>query len=161
MQTILVPTDFKVSSLDCVAAISEQFTGEEVKFIFVHMFKLSDSITDLLMLSRRSREYEVIEDGFYNRCIQIKRDNPLVNDIKVEFLYGSTLSMFRNFIEANNVTQILNVDDCSVGKINKSSINPSTLIQKSGLPVITATRPVVAEEVQAVKVKPELELSEV
>ncbi|RVU01286.1 hypothetical protein EOD41_04785 [Mucilaginibacter limnophilus] len=160
MQTILVPTDFNIKALDCVSAISKQYEGEDISFIFVHMFKLSDSITDLLMLSRRSREFELIDNDFYNRCNEIKAQNDNVKAIRVEFLYGSTLSMFRNFIEANEVTHVLKAEHCSIGKLHKSSINPMTLIQKCGLPEIYI-KPVPAEPVTVKKQNQELELSEV
>lgn len=160
MQTILVPTDFNIKALDCVPAISKQFVGEDVAFIFVHMFKLSDSITDLLMLSRRSREFELIDNNFYNRCNEIKSQNNKIKAIRVEFLYGSTLSMFRNFIEANDVTHVLKAEHCSIGKLHKSSIDPMTLIQKCGLPEINI-KTVQAEPVTINKHDRELELSEV
>jgi hypothetical protein len=100
------------------------------------MFKLSDSIGDLLMLSRRSREFESISDDFYNRCNTYKAQCKNIEAIKIEFFYGSTMSMFRNFLENHDVDCVLHPDNCSCNKINKSSIDPLTLIKKSGLPIV-------------------------
>ncbi|MCD8741474.1 hypothetical protein LT679_12735 [Mucilaginibacter roseus] len=136
MQTILIPTDFNTEALKAVPLVCEQMKGEPLNFIFMHMFKLSDSITDLLMLSRRSREYEQVSDAFYNGCTALKKEYPQIGAIKVEFLYGSTLSMFKAFLEANAVNQVLDLKHCYAGKINKASIDPAILIQKSGLPVL-------------------------
>lgn len=142
MKTILVPTDFNTSALDCVESLCRQFEGQELGFIFMHMFKLSDSMSDLLMLSRRSREFELISDDFYNRCNELKNRYPQVKFIRAEFLYGSTMSMFKNFIDGNEVGHILHVDNSNVSKINKSSIDPSVLIARCGLPVISILKKV-------------------
>ncbi len=137
MQTILTPTDFNTEALKAIPLVCEQLKGESLNFIFIHMFKLSDSVTDLLMLSRRSREYEQVSDVFYNGCTALKNDYQQISAIKVEFLYGSTLSMFKAFLEENGVNQVLDLKHCYAGKINKASIDPAILIHKSGLPVLT------------------------
>src|SRR5689334_12390314 len=121
MQTILIPTNFSVTDTDCVAEVCSRLTGENVRFIFMHMFKLSDSISELLMLSKRSRDRESISEEFYNRCAILKREYPQIAEIKIEFLYGTTLSYFKNFIEANGVSHIIYQPDCSTYKINKAS----------------------------------------
>jgi len=137
MKTILIPTDFTQRSLDCIPGLCAQYDTQQVSFVFVHMFKLSDSIGDLLMLSRRSREFENISDDFYNRCTTYKKQLSNIEEIKIEFFYGSTMSMFRNFLENHEVDCVLNPADCSYNKINKASIDPQTLIDKSGLPVVS------------------------
>jgi len=140
MQTILVTTDFNPSSLNCIPSLCRQFGETELNFVFIHLFKLSDSISDLLMLSRRTREFEHVSPEFYERCREIKKQYPQVKCLKIEFFYGSTLIMFKDFLEANDVRYILDPADCSVSKINKSSIDPNVLIQKCGLPVIRAEK---------------------
>ena len=90
MKTIFIPTDFSLNSLDCIANLCEQHENESLNFIFVHAFKLSDSISELLMLSRRSREYDYIPEGFYERCNQIKAECAQVESIRTEFFFVST-----------------------------------------------------------------------
>ncbi|TDQ06926.1 hypothetical protein [Pedobacter metabolipauper] len=162
MQTILVPTDFNISSLDCISSLCNQFKNEDLRFIFVHVFKLSDSMGDLLMLSRRSREFEQVSDEFYKRCNEIKAQNKQVKGLQIEFLYGSTLSMFKNFLEANAVNLVLDSSNCYLSKINKSSIDPQVLVQKCGLPIVAIAEqaPVKAASVSKVH-RYEEELSEV
>jgi hypothetical protein len=140
MKTILIPTDFTQRSLDCIPVLCSQYDTQKVSFVFVHMFKLSDSIGDLLMLSRRSREFENISDDFYKRCITYKSQIPNIEAIKIEIFYGSTMSMFRNFLEHHEIDCVLNPVECTYNKINKSSIDPSTLIAKSGISVITSAK---------------------
>ena len=65
MKTVLVPTDFNLESTKIIDALVQNQGEENLNIIFVHAFKLSDSITDMLMLSRRSRDYENISDEFY------------------------------------------------------------------------------------------------
>lgn len=138
MQTILIPTDFKPTSLECIPGLCEQLEGKELSLVFVHIFKLSDSIHDLLMLSKRTKEYEDIPEEFYERLMELKRTHKQLKTIQVEFFYGSTLSAFRNFLEANEVKLILDISDCSVSKINNSSIDPSLFITKCDFPLISA-----------------------
>lgn len=160
MKTILIPTDFSQRSLDCIPSLSSQYDTQKVSFVFVHMFKLSDSIGDLLMLSRRSREFENISDEFYNRCTTYKNQLKNIEAIKIEFFYGSTMSMFRNFLENHEVDCVLNPEDCSYNKINKSSIDPLTLIEKSNLPVINVVKVAREEAVEHAPMTPELQFAE-
>lgn len=136
MKSILIPTDFNLSALNCIPALCNQYKDEKLRFYFVHMFKLSDSISDLLMLSRRSREFEQVDEDFYNQCAEMKRKYQQIETLKVDFLYGSTLSMFKNFLEDNDINAVLDPANCSISKINKSSIDPNVLIAKSGLPIV-------------------------
>ena len=141
MQTILIPTDFKSEALNCIPELCEQFQGEELQLIFTHMFKLSDSIQDLLMLSRRSREYEYISDNFHQSLNRLKSECA-VKSTRIEFFYGSTIGAFKNFLEANEVTYILDPVHCSVSALNKTSIAPDLLLKKCGTPTLSlAGRP--------------------
>ncbi|RZL07900.1 MAG: hypothetical protein EOO89_22415 [Pedobacter sp.] len=160
MKTILIPTDFTQRSLDCIPGLCSQYDTQKISFVFVHMFKLSDSIGDLLMLSRRSREFENISDDFYTRCTTYKSQLPNIEAIKIEFFYGSTMSMFRNFLENHEVDCVLNPSDCSYSKINKASIDPLILIGKSGLPVVTLMKVQKMETAQQPRFVQEPQLAE-
>jgi hypothetical protein len=136
MKSILIPTDFKPDALDHIPDLCNQSNGENLQLIFLHLFKISDSITDLLMLNRRNREYEYISDQFYLRCETIKADFPQIKSIKIDFFYGSTLSMFRNYLEAHAIDAVLDLANCSIKPLNKLSVDPTNLIVKCGLNVI-------------------------
>ncbi|MFD0794366.1 hypothetical protein ACFQZX_12125 [Mucilaginibacter litoreus] len=162
MKNILIPTDYQAASLDCLHAICNHFKNEQLNLVLVHVFKLSDSITDVLMLSRRSREYEQIEDEFYERCSLLRVQYPQIVSTKIEFLYGSTLSMFKNFIEHNEIDAVADTSHCQHHQIHRSSIDPSVLIKKSGLPVIdTANRTNAHVKRAALQTPAEEELTEV
>lgn len=140
MKTILIPTDYQATSLDSIHTVCRQFKNEELNLVFVHVFKLSDSYTDLLMLSRRSREYEKVSDEFYRYCNVLRAQYPQIQNIRIDFLYGSTLSMFKDFIEHNEVDVVLESDSYTFTPIHQSSVDPGLLIKRSGLPVINVPK---------------------
>lgn len=147
MKSILIPTDFKIDALNCIPALCKQSQGEDLQLVFVHLLKISDSISDLLMLNRRNREYEYISDEFYLQCERLKDRFPQIKQIKVEFFYGSTLAMFRNYLEGHMINYVLDLAYCGVQPLNKRSVNPEILIKKSGLKILSIN----PEEIKSIK----------
>ncbi|HKG06149.1 MAG TPA: hypothetical protein VKB19_06825 [Pedobacter sp.] len=136
MQNILIPTNFSVQSLACVPALCEQHKDSALRLVFIHMFKISDSISDLLMLSRRNKEYSYISDDFYAQCETLRqRYGQLI--IKIDFFYGSSLVNFRDFLEMNEIDVILDPSSCELGKLNRSSTDPMLFIGKSRIPFLS------------------------
>jgi hypothetical protein len=135
MKNILIPTDFNTATFTAISELCKQ-EDHDLKLIFVHQFKISDSIGDLLMLSRRNREYEHVSDEFYQECERLKATFPHVKSIKIEFFYGSTLRVFRNYLETHLVDAVFDLKNCSFTPLNKLSVDPTMLINKSGLEVI-------------------------
>ncbi|GGH21834.1 hypothetical protein [Mucilaginibacter phyllosphaerae] len=152
MKNILIPTDYQAASIDCIHAVCRKFKGEELNLIFVHVFKLSDSFSDVITLSRRSREYEKVGDDFYRYCNVLRAQYPQIQNVKIEFLYGSTLGMFKNFIEANEVDMVLDNEGYQFNPIHAYSVDPALLIQRAGLPVIKAPKGNYASMMQQQKV---------
>lgn len=135
MKTILIPTDFNLSSLQCISDLCDS-ESQDISLVFLHFFGLSDSIGDLLMLSRRSREYDYVSDGFYVRCEQLKQQFPQLSSISIEFFYGSTMSTFKDFLEQKKICSILHPDLCHYSKLNKNSIDPAGMVIRCGVPLI-------------------------
>jgi hypothetical protein len=140
MKTILIPTDYQASSLDCIHAVCRQYRDEDLNLVFVHVFKLTDSFSDVITLSRRSREYEKVSDEFYRYCNVLRAQYPQIQNIKIDFLYGSKLSMFKQFIEHNEVDMVLDTEGCEFTQIHQSSVDPVLLIKRSGLPVVNVPK---------------------
>ncbi|RZK42047.1 MAG: hypothetical protein EOO90_09035 [Pedobacter sp.] len=137
MKTVLIPTDFNVETIKIIDAFSLNYKLDGVKFIFLHSFKLSDSITDMLMLSRRSRDYENISDEFYAELEKRKQiHTSLIGGIAIEYFYGSTVAAFKNLLEDREVDAILYPKNYSFAPINKYSIDPNLLTSRCGCPVI-------------------------
>ncbi|WP_316736383.1 hypothetical protein [Pedobacter aquatilis] len=137
MKTVLVPTDFNLESTKIIDALIQNQPNEKLNIIFLHAFKLSDSITDMLMLSRRSRDYENVSDEFYQTINQYRERFPnQVATTGVEYFYGSTVAAFKNFIEAFDVDFIAYPKAYDFRPINKYSINPKFLTERSGCAVL-------------------------
>jgi hypothetical protein len=136
MKNILIPTDFNIASFSAISELCRQMNNNNLQLIFVHFFKISDSIGDLLMLSRRNKEYEHVSDEFYEKCENLKATFPHVRSIKIEFFYGSTVRVFRNYLETHLVNAVFDPKNCSFEPLNRLSLDPTMLIEKSGLEVI-------------------------
>lgn len=135
MKTVLVPTDFNPESIKIINALAANKKNEELNIIFLHAFKLSDSITDMLMLGRRSRDYENVSEEFYEKLRQYQTSYPGYH-LRIEYFYGSTAAAFKNFTEALEADCIAYPQHYDFKKINKYSIDPKHLAERSGLEVL-------------------------
>jgi hypothetical protein len=133
MKTVLVPTDFNLESVQIIDALIQDQPHETFNIIFIHAFKISDSITDMLMLNRRSRDYENVSDEFYQLLNDYKsKYNDQLSRIGIEYFYGSTVAAFKNFIENFEVEFIGYPKNYNFKPINKFSIDPKYLTERSG-----------------------------
>jgi len=138
MKTVLIPTDFELASLDCLSEVTNRYYPEKLNIILVHMVKMTDSITELLMLSKRRVEYENITDEFKETFNDFKQNNNhLVSGIRIEFFYGNTIAAFENFLEANDVDEIINIKNYNFKLTTKNSIDPTILVKKISHKAIT------------------------
>ncbi|UKT64559.1 hypothetical protein [Pedobacter mucosus] len=137
MKTILIPTDFNLENTKILDALVQSQPNEKLNIIFLHAFKLSDSITDMLMLSRRSRDYENVSDEFYQRLTHYKNKYAQnINTIGIEYFYGSTVAAFKNFIDAFDVNCIAYPKNYIYQPLNKFSIDPKFLTARCGCEVL-------------------------
>jgi hypothetical protein len=137
MKTLLIPTDFKLKSLNCIPQLTQQFYPHKLNIILVHTIGVTDSISELLMLSRRSAEYRYIPDAFYMACNELKHSyKNNINEIHIEFFYGNTVAAFKNFLEANDVDALIDLQNYDYELLTEKSSDPTLLMSRSGLPVI-------------------------
>jgi hypothetical protein len=137
MKTLLIPTDFNLKSLDCIAGLTQRYYPEKVNIVLVHMMKITDCAQELQMLSRRSAEYQHISQDFYNTCAKLKQKHAnSINNIRIEFFYGSTVAVFKNFLEANQVDTIVMLENYDYASLNKNSIEPALLVNRSGVQLL-------------------------
>jgi hypothetical protein len=134
MKTILIPTYFDDQSFTELQQIVENSPNEKFNFIFFHAYKLTDSISDLLMLSRRTTEYGQIPEQFHKSCYDFKANNDNVTSIRIEYFYGNTIAAFRNFVEANEITEVYFPKNYKFSQISKHSLDPSILLAKCKIP---------------------------
>ncbi len=162
---ILIPTDFSLASLNAIMGLIKKHPDERFNISLVHFFKLSDSESELLMLSRRSREYSLISQEFEDRLDDIRNNFPQqINRINAEFFYGNTVAVFKNFLEARDIDTIVCLDCHEYKKLNKNSIDPQMLVQRSGCKLINIAsapaRPHIDEDVIVIT-RPQLQTQQI
>ena len=136
MKTLLIPTDFTYQSLQSIPVIAQQYYPQKLDIILVHMLKITDSISELLMLSRRSAELRHIPDNFYVRCRELEKDySHLINRVHIDIFYGSTIAVFNNYMDAHQLDGIVAPHD-NYQLLFKNSIDPEILIARCGKRVI-------------------------
>ena len=158
MKTLLIPTDFKLRSLNAVSRLVDKYYPEKINIVMVHLLGVTDAMGELEMLSRRSVEYRLISDEFYASCSRLKKQFPdQIENINITFFYGYTMAAFRNFLEANDVDAIVALDNYDHEALTEKSIDPAKLIYRSGIEIVaTSTLAIKPKTVT----KPALELEE-
>ena len=130
MKKILVPTDFTGKSMDVLSDYLLQKRQQEVEVLFFNGIKLSDSITDLLLLSRRTKEIEMVPKSFESYCKCIQEEFNMVKKVQFEFFYGNTMALFRNFLLANQIDEIVYDPQLKLTKLSKSSLDLVDIIKR-------------------------------
>ena len=135
---ILIPTDFSLTSLKVIPALLQQQPAQQFNIVLVNFLGLSDSITDLLMLSRRSRERELITQEFMDECTKLSREYAdQILCLQTEFFYGTTIAVFKNYLEAREITQIAKLNNYQIEKLTSLSYDPDLLLERSQYKVVS------------------------
>jgi len=133
MKNILIPSDFSVQSLACIKHLPAQFSDDRISILLVHVFLLTDSINDLMLLSRRNKDYDHISPAFRNRCMELEREyRERIHSIRVECFYGCTAAVFRNYLEGHRIDRIVYPQHYQFRKLGKESVDPARLIANCG-----------------------------
>ncbi|RKR81100.1 hypothetical protein BDD43_1244 [Mucilaginibacter gracilis] len=137
MTTILIPTDFKAQTLNCVPELLKKVYPERLNIILVHLLDITYSEQELLMLARRSSEYRHIPGEFYAACARLKKLYPeRIDNFRIEFFYGSTVALFNNLLEANSIDVVVKLNDYHYDQLTQNSIDPTALIARCNKPVV-------------------------
>lgn len=136
MKTILIPGDFSDETLNLVDRVLSYNSQGTLHVIVFHAIRLSASVTDLLRLSKRSKEYESIKDEFHDGCRILERRYRFQSlKISIQFFYGHTVSLFRDFLKANKVDLILLDPSIARKGFSRNSLDPIKMIHNSKFPV--------------------------
>jgi len=139
MKTVLIPTDFNLESTKVLDALLRDKPDERINAVFLHAFKLSDSISDMLLLSRRSRDYQIVSDEFYEKLEAYRqRHKPRLASIGIEYFYGSTTAAFKNFMEALSADCIAFPLNYKFRPINKYSLDLKGLTERVSCEIFIA-----------------------
>lgn len=135
MNTILIPTDFSEASLNTTAIVLANSTGD-MNIVFTHLFAIPDGIQDLFFGNYRKKESQFETEAFRRGCTKLQLGHKNLKSTKVEFFYGNTLAMFKQFLAYHNITAIAYSEKAGVKKISKSSIDALRIIKKCGYELI-------------------------
>jgi hypothetical protein len=139
MTNILFPTDFSAGSLKLAEQAIQSLNIRSANIFLFHAFEQPSSEFDLLVPGRQKPYTDALTDSFRQACKQLKDQYPkAVSKICFKFLEGSTLRLFRNFIDANEIDLIICPDEYNHIAVNKLSVDPRPLFKKSGIKVIRA-----------------------
>lgn len=142
MKNVLIPTDFTTDSLHLVHKAAETLRGGKCNIVLFHAFNLPDDIIDLMFISREKIYKGLITDEFRNQCKKMKNLHfETIHSINVKYMYGATLRLLKNFIDANKIDSIVLSDNLQLLMPHKYSYNPVSLLKKSGIPVIDSFKP--------------------
>lgn len=136
MKHVLIPTDFSIRSLRVIHSVVEKFADEQLTIVMMHALKMPTSISDLMLLSRRSAHYDLITEDYKDACEIIR--NKYASSIKLlktEFLFGNGNGVFRNFLQYQNIDVIVCPEKEEFRLAGKDSYNPAALIRKCKYPV--------------------------
>lgn len=137
MKNVLIPTDFTLESLENIGRLAENLPKEKLNIRLVHFIKLSDSMSELLLLSQRTKEHELITDEFILQADEWRRKyGSQIQSVQVTCFYGSTVAVFQNYLEGNEMDAIAHTPGFNYGKASKHSFDPSSIIARSGIEVI-------------------------
>lgn len=148
MNNLLIPTDFTPASVQ-LAARALKALNKKSNIVFFHAFQMPYFLNDLL--TNEPPYLELMNDRLRQACRNLKEQYPeLTGTITFKFMRGDTNALFRNFIDANDITMIVCPKEYVYEKVHKDSINPTGFFKRSKLPVmqtfLTPERQVVLKE---------------
>ena len=130
--TILIPTDFKVSSLEPLKALLQFQTDDSINVILVHGIYLSNSISDLLFFDQSDLKIEMAGREFLRKLYDLEKElSPKVASIQISFFSGLTQSSFEQFTETNKVDRIVIPYELDFDWSHKKSMDIIPFLHKS------------------------------
>jgi hypothetical protein len=137
MKTILIPTDFTIESLNTVKGVfKKNDNGEQVNLILLHAVFLSDSITDRLFYSKEKHLLTLQSEKFREACqVLLNTYASRVNSFRIELFSGFTKQAFANFLEANEVNELVIPGTYTLKLASPRSFDPIPYFKKCSLPI--------------------------
>lgn len=136
MKHILIPTDFSIHSLQPVHDVFAANSGEPVRITLLHPLQMPAGIGDLLLLSRRRKPYELINEAFRDACTILKNKYASqLKELKTEFVYGSTRSLIGNYLEAAGVSAVYMLEQYAYDQGGKQSADITHVFRRLKTPL--------------------------
>lgn len=136
-KTILIQTDFSVNSLNTVKVFFEQYAEKNEKYnlLFVTGYELSNSITDLLFISKTKIIQSAASKEFFEAFNIIKNKfESQLNSSRIDLFIGFGQTAFNEFLKINAIEKIYTSDNLQFSRsLNKNCFSLTKYIRKSGL----------------------------
>ncbi len=130
--TILIPTDFKVSSLEPLKALLQFQQEDSIKVLLVHGIYLSNSISDLLFFDQSDLKIEMAGKEYLRKLYDLEKElGSKVASIQVVFFSGFTQSSFEQFTETNKIDRIVIPYELNFDWSHKKSMDVIPFLHKS------------------------------
>lgn len=107
-KTVLIPTDFTIQSLNILKTFLNQNPNNQYNIVLTHGINIGDSIRDLLFFSK-NKQIEILSNEAFNEAFEVIKNKfgSQINSIKIDFFTGNNQAAFNNFIEGNQINQIV------------------------------------------------------
>jgi hypothetical protein len=131
VKKLLIPTDFKIESLNTLKYSLEERKQEKSSVILMYSAYNSDSITDLLFYNP-TKIVEALVSSNFNDAINIIKNTyeTSIHSFKIELFHGLNLNAFLNFYESHGIDLVYLPKDYCL-KPYKNGFDPIPLIKKS------------------------------
>lgn len=107
-KTILIPTDFRVASLNYLKIALENVGEERVNIVLVYAEHQSDAIGELLFYSADKRIDSLMSPHFREALEVIRnRFESKLNHLSIQLFHGYTLAAFKNMLEGSSIDEII------------------------------------------------------
>lgn len=141
MRNVLIPTDFSIESLRVAEQALEALNDQTMTITLFHAFDINGFAPDMLGASRRLPYAHLLTDAFRNACKRLKDAHPqILQGIHFRHMYGNTTAVFRNFIDAHDIDMIVSPDNYAFSPITPQSVDPRSLFEKAGIPLLSNLR---------------------
>lgn len=130
--TILIPTDFNVSSLEPLKALLQFQNEDSINVLLIHGIYQSNSISDLLFFDQSDLKLELAGKEFLVRLGDLEKElAPKVGSIQITFFSGFSQSSFEQFTQTNKVDKIIIPYELIFDWSHKKSMDILPFLRKS------------------------------
>lgn len=134
IKTILIPTDFKVESLNTLKHALQDNAIFELEVILLHSEILSDSITDLLFYSAESIIKPLLTPTFEEALSFIRTNFKEIKSLSLEVTHSNNEEAIKQLLLSKKVDEII-IPKTYKLQLTKKAFDSIPLLKKSGFPV--------------------------
>lgn len=135
VKKIVIPIDFSVESLNQLKHFLAD-SDNEFKFdiILLHGYQIETSITSLLYFSQRQLLNSLESESFKEAlAILVNKFSNQIKSIKTAIFSGNNLNAMKNYLEANDIDEIVYSSNYNFKKLNRRSFEITKYLIKSGV----------------------------